>query len=266
MKPAHRVAIMLVACAGLLAYYVWGAVGLPAFGDTVSVTGTTILHAFAGERHTTNAVTTIVFDYRGMDTLGEELILFVSVVAVTMLLRERRDESHRITVEAERAESHPRGSDAVRALGVGAVGITILLGLYIVAHGQLSPGGGFQGGVILGAGLMAIYATGNFVVLRQMGTYEWMEPVEAAGAAGLALLAVGGLIAGGAFFHNFLPAGPVPSTIISGGTIPLDNAAVGIEVFGAVTLLAAEFLHEANIARRPRRSREDEEARAGAES
>ncbi|HEU4973918.1 MAG TPA: hydrogen gas-evolving membrane-bound hydrogenase subunit E [Baekduia sp.] len=258
MKPAHRVAIMLAACAGLLGWYVWGVAGLPDFGDTVSVTGTTILHAFAGERHTTNAVTTIVFDYRGMDTLGEELILFISVVAVTLLLRERRDESEDISPEAERAESHPRGSDAVRALGVATVGVTVLLGLYVVTHGQLSPGGGFQGGVILAAAFMAIYAAGNFVVLRRMGPADWMEPVEAAGAAGLALLALGGLLAGGAFFHNFLPPGPVPSTIISGGTIPLDNVAVGIEVFGAMTLLAAEFLNEAGIARVRGRSQDDE--------
>lgn len=253
MTPARRVGIMAVACAGLLAFYVWGALGLPAFGHTVSITGTTILHTFAFDRHTTNAVTTIVFDYRGFDTLGEEVILFVSVVAVSTLLREQRDESDEITIEAERSESHPRGSDAVRAIGVATVGLTVLVGLYVVAHGQLSPGGGFQGGVILGAALMVLYAAGDFLGLGALRPRGWMDVLDAVGAAGLALLALGGLIAGGAFFHNFLHAG-MTGSILSGGTIPLDNAAVGLEVFGAMTLLATEFLHEAVIARRRERA------------
>jgi hypothetical protein len=36
----------------------------------------------------------------------------------------------------------------------------------------------------------------------------------------------------------------------------LDNAAVGLEVFGATVLLGSEFLHDAVIARRPRASGE----------
>jgi multicomponent Na+:H+ antiporter subunit B len=78
-----------------------------------------------------------------------------------------------------------------------------------------------------------------------------MDVVHSVGAAGLALLALGGLLAGGAFFHNFLPTGRT-GNLVSAGTIPLDNAAVGLEVFGATVLLASEFLHDAVIARRPR--------------
>lgn len=254
-RPA-RCALMLTALAALLGLYVWGVAGLPDFGDTVSVYGTTINAVVSVERQASNAVTAVVFDYRGYDTLGEEFILFVSVVGVALLLREQRDETHQVTAEAERAERRPPSSDAVRALGVVLVGTTMLIGLDIVAHGQLTPGGGFQGGVVLGAALIGVYASGSFVTLKTLQPAGWMDLLHALGAAGLGLLALGGLFTGGAFFHNFLPTGSA-GTIVSAGTIPLDNAAVGLEVFGATVLLASEFLHDAVIARRRKASGAD---------
>jgi multicomponent Na+:H+ antiporter subunit B len=249
MTPRARVRLMLLAAGGLLAYYVWGAVGLPAFGHYVHAYGLTINHVVSAERQVTNAVAAVVFDYRGYDTLGEELILYVSVVGVSTLLREQRDESDTIHPAAAKAEAEPRGSDAVRAFGVALVGATILIGLYIVAHGALTPGGGFQGGIILGAGLLVVYFSGSFRSLEQLKPSIVMELMETAGAAGLAMLALGGLIAGAEFFHNFLYTGTV-GELNSGGIIPLGNAAVGLEVFGAVLLLGSEFLHEAVLARR----------------
>ena len=53
-------------------------------------------------------------------------------------------------------------SDAVRVLGLALVGPTILFGLYIVAHGHLTPGGGFQGGVVLATGVLLVYLAGEY--------------------------------------------------------------------------------------------------------
>ncbi|HJJ35793.1 MAG TPA: hypothetical protein O0X27_01310 [Methanocorpusculum sp.] len=39
------------------------------------------------ETGSANAVTAVVFDYRGFDTLGEATVLFVAVLAVIMLFR-----------------------------------------------------------------------------------------------------------------------------------------------------------------------------------
>jgi multicomponent Na+:H+ antiporter subunit B len=239
---------MLAAAAGLLAFYLWGAIGLPDFGHYVGPYGTTINHVVAAERQVTNAVSAVVFDYRGYDTLGEELILYVSVIGVSTLLREQRDETSSVHPAAAKAEAAPRGSDAVRALAVAAVGAGLLIGLYIVAHGQLTPGGGFQGGVILGAAVLVVYFGGAFASPEQLRPSMMMELMESGGAAALALLGLGGLLAGGAFFHNFLSTGTI-GELASGGIIPLGNVAVGLEVLGAVLLLGSEFLHEALLAR-----------------
>jgi multicomponent Na+:H+ antiporter subunit B len=249
VTPRLRLGIMLAAAAGLLGFLVWGVAGLPDFGHYAGPYGTTINHVVSTERQATNAVTAIVFDYRGYDTLGEELILFISVVGVTLLVREQRDEHRGIAPEAEKAEGEPIASDAVRVLGVALAGIALLVGLSVVAHGGLTPGGGFQGGVILGAAVLLVYFAGDFVSLRQLEPSTAMELMHSGGAAGLAMIGLGGLLSGAQAFHNFLYTGTT-GELISGGFIPLGNAAVGLEVFGAVLLLGAELLHEAALLRR----------------
>ena len=73
----------------------WGVSGLQAFGDFNGEYGQ-ILNGVAGrERHVTNVVAAVVFDYRGFDTLGEDFILFSAVLGVALLLREARDDLKR---------------------------------------------------------------------------------------------------------------------------------------------------------------------------
>src|SRR3954452_18082450 len=242
MSPRARQALMLAGLAGFLAFVLWGAAGLPAFGHYQGPYGLLVNSVVHTERQVTNAVAALVFDYRGYDTLGEELILFVSVVGVTTLLREQRGEH----ISGREAVHLPDSSDALRVFGVLAVGTTLLIGLYIVAHGALTPGGGFQGGVILGAAVLLVYLAGEFVMTRWLEPGTLMEVLHAAGAAGLALLALGGLMAGGAYFHDFLYTGTV-GLLNSGGIIPLGNAAVGLEVMGATLLLASELLEQTLI-------------------
>jgi multisubunit Na+/H+ antiporter MnhB subunit len=44
------------------------------------------------ETGTNNGVTSVVFDYRGFDTLGEATILFSAVAGVLMIFRRKHDE------------------------------------------------------------------------------------------------------------------------------------------------------------------------------
>jgi multicomponent Na+:H+ antiporter subunit B len=245
MSPRRREALMLVAAGALLGFFVWGVVGLPDFGHYRGPYGLVINHVAGQERQVTNIVSSLVFDYRGYDTLGEELILFVSVVGVATLLREQRGEELRAGEDVEL----PHTSDGVRVFGLVAVGLTLLVGLYIVAHGALTPGGGFQGGVVLGAAVLVVYFSGELVMTRWLEPATLLEILHAGGAAGLALLGLGGLIAGGAYFHNFLYTGTT-GLLNSGGIIPLGNLAVGIEVMGATLLLASELLEETLVVRR----------------
>ena len=139
----------------------------------------------------------------------------------------------------------------MRVTGLGLVAPVILVGIYIVAHGHQTPGGGFQGGVILATALLLTYLAGDYATMRAVGPTWLIELAEGMGAAGFALIGVSGLVAGGAFFENWLGKG-TPGELPSSGTIPLSNAAVGLAVTGGFVFMLSEFLKQALVRRRAR--------------
>jgi len=235
MSRRTRLGLFVVCGSVLFALFVWGLAGLPAFGTFNGEYGQ-ILNSVAGtERHVTNVVSSIVFDYRGFDTLGEEFILFAAVIGVALLLREARDDRERPRDEVR--------SDAVRAVGLMLVGPTILLGLSIVAHGYLTPGGGFQGGVVLAGGLALLYAAGHYRAYRAASPQGMVDFAEGVGAGGYVTVGIAALVSGAAYLENFLDLG-TKGTLASGGTIVVVNAASGLAVAAALVLLFHEFLEE----------------------
>ena len=242
MSGRTRTSLFLVAAAGLAALLGWGIVGLPAFGDFHGRYGVVLNHVALAQRHTTNVVAAVVFDYRGFDTLGEELILFAAVTGVALILREARE------AEAKRIVDPVRG-DAVRAVGLAAVPATILLGLYVVAFGYLTPGGGFQGGVVVALGMLLVYLAGDHRSYSRLTAKEVVDVFEGGGAGAFVALALGALAGGLAFQQNFLPLGKI-GILTSGGSIPLLNWATAIEVTAAFVLLFGEFLEEVMVERR----------------
>src|SRR6266508_4516759 len=230
-----RLGLFAVSGAALAGLFVWALTGLPAFGDFHGEYGR-ILNSVAGtERHVTNVASSVVFDYRGFDTLGEEFILFTAVMGVALLLREARDDRERPRDEVR--------SDAVRAVGLALVGPTVVLGLYIVAHGYLTPGGGFQGGMALAAGLVLLYAAGRYRSYRAASPQGMVDFAEGVSAGGYVAVGIAALIAGSAYLENVVDLG-TKGTLAAAGTIPILNATAGLEVAAAMVLLFHEFLEE----------------------
>jgi multicomponent Na+:H+ antiporter subunit B len=140
----------------------------------------------------------------------------------------------------------------VSVLGLGLVGPTILVGLYVVVHGHQTPGGGFQGGVILATALLLVYLSDTYVVVRRVGPMALIEFAEALGAGALGLLGFAGLIWGVSFLENVLPLGET-GELLSAGTIPLGSVAVGLAVTGGFAFMLSEFIEQALVVRRDRR-------------
>ena len=108
------------------------------------------------------------------------------------------------------------------------VGLILLFGIYIVAHGHISPGGGFAGGVIIALSFVHIMlAFGKETALRKV-SYSVAALFESLGAIIFITLAVVG-IASGYFFLNFLLKGE-PFRLFSSGLIPLYNMAISFKV------------------------------------
>src|SRR5579883_51043 len=234
------------------AFFVWGMLRLPAFGYYQGPYGDVINSFVVFERHATDAVTAINFDYRGVDTVGEEFILFASVTGVALLLRERRDES--ASEERARVAEGRAGqtSSGVKVLALEVAAPSALYGWYIVSHGQLSPGGGFQGGVIMASAAIFLYVSGEYLALRHMNPISLLELADAAGAGGYVVVGLAGLIASGTFLLNVLPLGTT-GEVDSSGTILAISIAVGLEVAAAFVLLMMEFLEQTLEIRQRRR-------------
>jgi multicomponent Na+:H+ antiporter subunit B len=254
MTDRVRLGVFGVAIGGLLGLMLWGFAGLPDFGHYRGPYGEILDRVAVPERSTTDVVTAVNFDYRGFDTLVEEFILFAAVIGVASILRKLRGERTRRPDDDAAGRHVPDTSLPVRVTGLGLVAPTILVGIYIVAHGHQTPGGGFQGGVILATALLLTYLSADYETMRAVGPMWLLELAEGLGAAGFALIGASGLVAGDAFFQNVLGKG-TPGELLSAGTIPLSNAAVGLAVTGGFVFMLSEFLEQALTRRRVRRQR-----------
>ena len=124
------------------------------------------------------------------------------------------------------------------------VAALIALGIYIVVHGQLTPGGGFQGGLILATAPLAVFVGGRYIRMRFVAPHLLVELGDAIGAVGYALVGLAGLVFVGVFFKNFLPLG-IPGHLLSAGQMDIASTAVGLEVSGAFLVAWSEFLDQA---------------------
>lgn len=236
---ALAAAIGLILLIGGLA---WTVLELPAFGHYHHAYGAVAARESVPRRSAENAVNTTAFDYRGFDTIGEEFILFISVVGVVILLRNLGDEQTS-EPEPERPGAAQQDSTLTRWIGAGLVGPVAVIGADVVTHGQLSPGGGFQGGIILGVAIALAFVSGQYVILLRLRAIStWVEMLDSTGAAGFVMIGFAGLIGVGPFLYNFLPFGH--SGLLTGGIIGLANLSVGIEVAGALLMVLSELLDQ----------------------
>ena len=86
----------------------------------------------------------------------------------------------------------------------------LLFALYVQFHGDYGPGGGFQAGVIFGAGFILYGLIFGLDVLRTVLTSDMLRVGIACGVLIFALTGVAGLVAGGAYLdYGVLARNPV---------------------------------------------------------
>lgn len=112
-----------------------------------------------------NFVTSVLADYRGYDTMFETTVIFCAGITVLTLIRRTHRKKKKIIIPRPGRQ----GADIILQSAARLLfPVMQLFALYVVAHGHHSPGGGFQGGVILGSSfiLLAIAYDLNFVLNR----------------------------------------------------------------------------------------------------
>ncbi len=243
MSGRTRHLMFLVSALIVGVFLLWGLRGLPPFGHYHGVDGLALNTLAVPQRHVTDVIAAINFDYRGFDTIAEEFILFIAVAGTTLLLRTERAESDEEAPKADEVDRAARTSEAIQAFCLVLVAPVVVLGLYIVSHGTLTPGGGFQGGVILASAPLLIFLGGEYTTMRSLTPAERTEVADAIGAAGFVVIGLIGLVTGAAYLQDVLPLGPV-GMLYSTGTIQLVNLSIGLEVGAGMLVVFSEYFRQ----------------------
>ena len=116
---------------------------------------------------------------------------------------------------------------------------------YIIFHGHLSPGGGFQGGVLMAGVVTLIYLGHGFEATVDALSYHTLHRSE--GAASVVYVALGllGVAVGAQFAQNVLYTHGAVGDLYSTGTIFWMNLTVGVKVvtgIGSISLLMISLL------------------------
>lgn len=178
MKILGRVTVFL--CGLLLLIY---SGGFPDFADPQSPASTHLspyyIENAMEDTAVPNLVTAVLADYRGYDTMFEATVIFTAGLACFFLLRRPKEEEsvvfyrHRptgVTLRIEDCGNVPKDTHAFQRIDSQWVPRDLIIrsttrllipfiqifALYVVAHGHHSPGGGFQGGVVLGASIILL--------------------------------------------------------------------------------------------------------------
>jgi multicomponent Na+:H+ antiporter subunit B len=235
--------LFLISAAALAWVFFLSERALPPLGNVRSKYGDIVNALTVRERHITDAVTAVNFDVRGFDTLGEEFILFTSVIGVLLLMRRQPDEPVGDHEDKLPGRIIPQPSDAVRVTALLLIPPTVLFGIYVVTHGQITPGGGFQGGVILASAPLLLYLCSEYSHFRTALPQRLVEISEAIGAAAYIFIGGACVTAGGLFLQNLFPLGKSGS-VTGGGTVPFIDVGVGLEVSGGLSLVLLVYLEE----------------------
>ncbi len=212
--------LVLVPLAAAL-FYALAALPTPAARKELGTAARHIRTRAVDDTGAVNLVAAVLFDYRGFDTLGEVTVIFSAVTSVALLFWSGKP--------PKRAE----GLSTLAKRSVAAlVPFIFLVGFYIVVHGHVSPGGGFQGGVVWGSLLILLGIVYGSSHAERIVPAESRTVMECLGAIAFLGLACLGLFAGTFFFANLEAGYPrgTPGTVVSAGVIPFLSLAVGIKI------------------------------------
>ena len=129
-----------------------------------------------------------------------------------------------------------RSSKIIKTIAQKLFPFIVLFGFYLISHGHLSPGGGFQGGVVLATAIILLALSHSIEQTEKKFKSRWLNMLEKLGILTLIFLGFLGIFLGYSFLSNFLPLGK-PGQIASGGLMLFFNIAIGIKVAAGVSVI-----------------------------
>jgi len=121
----------------------------------------------------------------------------------------------------------------------------LIFGLYLILHGHITPGGGFQGGAAFASAVALLLVSFGSKRVEHFLKEHALASIESGGAllfiglafAGFATTFFFNLFVGSPIFGHVPPTGPNAGDLWTGGTIPLMNIAVGLKVIAGLSAI-----------------------------
>lgn len=231
----YRVFAVIVALA-LIAVMLLCVASLPLFGHPENPTNNEVparyIEKGVEETGAINVVASMILDYRAFDTFGESAVLFLAVISVLiLLLKDQNNMSLQSPPEAALEEAIAKREEdmILRQVATILVPCILLYGIYVVLNGHLSPGGGFSGGTIMGAGLILFSAAYGFQAVHSFFNFKTFTALSCGALLVYASSKAYSFFTGANHIHSIIPLG-TPGNILSSGLILVLNICVGLIV------------------------------------
>ncbi len=178
-----------------------------------------------------NIVAGMILDYRAFDTLGESHVLFIASCCVLILLRIDSKGKGSTKEEAEENDRiyEPKNDAILQYVARYLVPIIMLFGIYVVFNGHISPGGGFSGGAIIGAGLILYLNAYGFKKTERFFTAKTFSTISVIALGFYALSKTYSFFTGANHLDSIISPG-TPGNLLSAGLILPLNICVGMVV------------------------------------
>ena len=127
--------------------------------------------------------------------------------------------------------------------------LTMVYMCYIILHGHLSPGGGFQGGVLVVGAILMLYFANGYAATADALSFNLLHEAEGVASVVYVALAMMGIAVGAQFCENILYTHGNIGDLYSSGTIFWMNVTVGIKVLtgiGSISLLMLGLVNQRN--------------------
>ena len=209
---------------------------LPYFGGSNNPASNEVVQRYiesgVEETGATNIVAGMILDYRAFDTFGESNVLFLAVICVVMLLKKDKYNTTEAEEREQKEDDMFEKQDAniiLKRIANLLIPLLFLFGIYVVLNGHISPGGGFSGGAIIGAGLVLYASVNGQQKIQKFFTYKIFVRINVGCLLTYCVLKGYSFFTGANPLPNIIPKG-VPGALLSGGLILPLNICVGMIV------------------------------------
>ena len=222
-------------------------IGMPNVGDKNNPDNNEVAERYIEkgleETGAVNIVSGMILDYRAFDTFGESCVLFAATICVMIMLRidgqtkEDDEEAQKVTFgirqsafsKIDSRQYEPENDSILKKSAILIVPLILMFGLYVILNGHISPGGGFSGGAILGAGLILFLSAFGFQTAEKVLNAKTVKIITLVSLLIYCLAKSYSFFTGANHLESGIPLG-TPGAILSSGLILVLNICVGMGV------------------------------------